>query len=195
MIRNPVAFVPYLIALAAVIGGLLSYAGDKAAGIDQRPAAIGGSFALIDQNGAPRTDQDFHGQTLLVYFGFTHCPDVCPTTLAVVADALEQLGATGQRLTPVFVTVDPARDTPAILKPYLASFGPRFVGLTGSAQAIEAIKKEYRVYAVREPLEGGGYAMTHSNTLYLMGPNGKFITHFDETLGPEKLAEALRKHL
>ncbi len=195
MIRNPIAFVPYLIALAAVIGGLLSYAGDKAAGIDHRPAAIGGSFALVDQNGTPRTDTDFHGRTLLVYFGFTHCPDVCPTTLAVVAGALEQLGPVGQHLIPIFVSVDPARDTPAVLKPYLASFGPRFVGLTGSAQAIEAIKKDYRVYAVREPLEGGGYAMTHSNTLYLIGPNGKFITHFDETLGPEKLAEALRKYL
>jgi len=195
VIRNPIAFAPYLIALAAVIGGLLSYAGDKEVGISTQPAAIGGDFALVDQTGAPRTAEDYRGQYLLVYFGFTYCPDVCPTTLAVISGALERLGPAGARLTPIFVSVDPARDTPAVLKTYLAGFGPRFVGLTGSDAAIDAIKKEYRVYAVRAPLDGGGYTMTHSNTLYLMGPNGKFITHFDETLGPEKLADALRKYL
>lgn len=195
MIRNPIAFVPYLIALAAVIGGLLSYAGDRAVGISAQPAAIGGDFTLVDQTGAARTAEDYRGQYLLVYFGFTYCPDVCPTTLAVISGALERLGPAGARLTPIFVSVDPARDTPAVLKTYLAGFGPRFVGLTGSDAAIDAIKKEYRVYAVRAPLDGGGYTMTHSNTLYLMGPNGKFITHFDETLGPEKLADALRKYL
>jgi len=192
MIRTPLALVPYLIALAAVIGGLLSYAGDRSVGISQGAAAIGGSFALIDQNGTPRTDRDFRGRYLLIYFGYTFCPDVCPTTLSVMADAMDKLGPLSERVTPVFVTVDPARDTPKVLKTYLKSFGPLFVGLTGNQDAVTKISREYAVYAARQPLQGGGYAMTHSNTIYLMGPNGKFLTHYDEAIGPDALAAKLK---
>lgn len=195
MIRTSIAIVPYLLLIAAVIGGLLSYAGDQVTGLPSGTAAIGGPFALLDQTGAPRTDRDFAGQYLLVYFGYTYCPDVCPTTLAVIGDAMKRLGPAGQRITPIFVTVDPARDTPGALKTYLANFGSRFVGLTGTSEAINRIEKEYSVYAVRETLQGGGYAMTHSNTIYLMGPNGKFITHYEEEIGPDKLADDLRKQV
>jgi protein SCO1/2 len=195
VIRTPLALVPYLIALAAVIGGLLSYAGDRSLRISQGTAALGGPFTLNDQNGTPRTDRDFRGQYQLIYFGYTFCPDVCPTTLSVMGDAMEKLGALSERVTPVFVTVDPARDTPKVLKAYLKSFGPRFVGLTGSADAIAKISHEYAVYAVKQPLQGGGYAMTHSNTIYLMGPNGKFLTHYDEAIGPDALAAKLKDQI
>ncbi len=127
--------------------------------------------------------------------GYTFCPDVCPTTLSVMGDAMEKLGPLSERVTPVFVTVDPSRDTPKVLKAYLKSFGPRFVGLTGSADAIAKISREYAVYAAKEPLQGGGYAMTHSNTIYLMGPNGKFLTHYDEAVGPDALAAKLKDQI
>lgn len=186
---------PYLIALAAIIGGLLSYAGDRAAGVAQGTAAIGGPFTLVDQDGHQRTDKDFRGQYLLIYFGYTYCPDVCPTTLAVMEQALDRLGPMAARVTPVFVTVDPARDTPGVLRPYLKSFGPRFVGLTGSDAAITRISHAYSVYAAKQPFKGGGYAMNHSSTIYLMGPNGKFVTHYEESLGPDGLAADLRKRI
>jgi len=192
VIRTPLAFVPYLIALAAVIGGLLSYAGDRSVGVSQGVAAVGGPFALVDQNGAERTDRDFLGQYVLIYFGYTYCPDVCPTTLSVMGGAMDKLGPLSERVTPVFVTIDPARDTPKVLKAYLGSFGPRFIGLTGSSDAIAKISHEYAVYAARQPLQGGSYAMTHSNTIYLMGPNGKFLTHYDEAIGPDTLAARLK---
>jgi len=195
MIRTPLALVPYLLLIAAVIGGLLSYAGDRVTGLPSGTAAIGGPFALVDQDGAPKTDKDFRGQYLLIYFGYTYCPDVCPTTLAVMSNAMKRLGPAGERITPVFVTIDPARDTPKVLKAYLASFDPRLVGLTGSTDQVKQIEKEYSVYAARQELQGGGYAMTHSNTIYLMGPNGKFVAYYDEAIGPEKLAEALRKQV
>ena len=196
MIRTPIALVPYLIALAAIIAGLLSYAGDRAAGLAQGVAAVGGPFTLVDQDGRTRTDKDFRGQYLLIYFGYTYCPDVCPTTLAVMEQALEKLGpAAAARVTPVFVTIDPVRDTPQVLKPYLKSFGPRFVGLTGSEAAITLISHEYSVYAAKQPIKGGGYAMNHSSTIYLMGPNGKFVTHYEESIGPDGLAADLRKRI
>lgn len=196
MIRTPIALVPYLIALAAIIAGLLSYAGDRAAGLVQGVAAVGGPFTLVDQDGRTRTDKDFRGQYLLIYFGYTYCPDVCPTTLAVMEQALEKLGpAAAARVTPVFVTIDPARDTPQVLKPYLKSFGPRFVGLTGSKAAITLISHEYSVYTAKQPIKGGGYAMTHSSTIYLMGPNGKFVTHYEGSIGPDGLAADLRKRI
>jgi protein SCO1/2 len=195
MLRTPVALVPYLVALAAVIAGLLSFAGDRAAGGATGTAAIGGTFDLIDQNGTERTDADFHGQYLLIYFGYTYCPDVCPTTLSVMGEAMTKLGPLAERITPVFVSVDPARDTPKVLKTYLAAFGPRFVGLTGSSDAVRRIERDYSVYARREPLAGGGYAMSHSNTIYLMGPNGKVLTHYDEAIGPENLTADLRKRI
>jgi cytochrome oxidase Cu insertion factor (SCO1/SenC/PrrC family) len=193
MMRTPIALVPWLLAIAAVIGGLLWHMGDLVQ--TTGAASVGGPFALTDQNGQTRTDRDFRGRLMLVYFGYTNCPDVCPTTLAEMGDALGQLGGAGKRIAPIFITVDPARDTPRVLKTYVKSFGQNFIGLTGNAKAIADVAREYRVYFRKQDLPTGGYAMDHSSTIYLMGPDGKFLDHYDESIGPDGLAAALKTRL
>ncbi len=197
MIRTPQALLPYLLALAVVLGGWLWHLGDTldASGraVEQGVADIGGPFALTDQTGAVRRDTDFRGRLMLIYFGFSNCPDVCPTTLAVMADALDQLGTKADGIVPIFITVDPARDTPEILSIYMKAFGPQFVGLTGDAAAIAAVEKEYHVFTTRRVLPGGGYTMDHSSVLYLMGPDGKYLRHWDEAILPDQLARDLEK--
>jgi protein SCO1 len=138
---------------------------------------VGGPFVLQDGNGKPVSDRDFRGKYMLVYFGYTFCPDVCPTTLNDVADALDRLGANADRLQPIFITVDPKRDTPAVMKQYTAAFTPRLIGLTGSQEQIAEVAREYRVYYAehRTGAGPGDYTMDHSSVLYLMGPDGKFI--------------------
>jgi cytochrome oxidase Cu insertion factor (SCO1/SenC/PrrC family) len=192
MIRTPLALVPYMLAIAAVIAGLLWHAGDLVG--TQGEASVGGPFALVDQNGQARTDRDFRGRYMLIYFGYTFCPDVCPATLGVMGDALSKLG-NPKRIVPIFITVDPARDKPAVLKTYLKGFGSAFVGLTGSDKAIGDAAHAYRVYFAKHSLSGGGYAMDHSSTIYLMGPDGRFMGYYDETVGPDALADDLRKRL
>jgi protein SCO1/2 len=133
---------------------------------------------------------------MLIYFGYAQCPDVCPTTLALMADALGKLGAKGDRVVPIFITIDPERDTPAKLKPYVRSFGPRFVGLTGDLKTITKVAADYRVYFRKHPLEGGNYGLDHSSVIYLMGPDGKFVSYWDDTgVGPDQFAEELRNRL
>ena len=160
---------------------------------------VGGPFHLIDQNGKPVSDRDLHGRYVLIYFGYSFCPDVCPTTLAVMADALDRLGDQAGRIVPLFITVDPARDTPGVLKKYMAAFGPRFVGLTGDAKAIAQAESVFHVYAVRRALgpakPDGNYAMDHSSVLYLMGPDGKIIRYFDDAVSPANLAAGLKAAL
>ncbi|MBU6298020.1 MAG: SCO family protein [Alphaproteobacteria bacterium] len=197
MIRTPLSITPYLLAAVVVAGGFLWHEGDIAAVRIQTQgvAAIGGPFLLTDQYGVSRKSADFRGRFMLVYFGYTYCPDVCPTTLAVIADALGKLGKSADRVAPIFITVDPERDTPGVLKAYLKSFDPRFIGLTGSPKAIAKAAWEYHVYYRKRPLAGGGYSLDHSSQIYLMGPDGKFIANYDETLGPDGLAAALRKYL
>ncbi|MGA7676363.1 MAG: SCO family protein [Rhizomicrobium sp.] len=199
MIRTPLALILYLIAAVAVAAGLLWHASDSFSGanrvVSQGEVLIGGPFVLTDQDGKTRRSADFRGRFMLVYFGYSYCPDICPTTLAVMADALEKLGPEAARVTPVFITVDPERDTPGVLKAYLKSFGSRFVGLTGDEKAVAAAARAYRVYYQKRPLKGGGYAMDHSSQIYLMGPDGKFIANYDETLGPDGLAQALKKQV
>lgn len=157
---------------------------------------IGGPFALTDQNGAARTDRDFRGKYLLVFFGYTYCPDVCPTTLAVMKSALDMLGSQAERIVPLFITVDPKRDTPEKLKSYLSSFGPRFVGLTGDAQAIAAVAKEYRVYYQSHPTDNAGdYTVDHSGVIYLMDGSGRFIGSYSLANTPDALARDLRPRL
>ncbi|HEY8289364.1 MAG TPA: SCO family protein, partial [Acetobacteraceae bacterium] len=116
------------------------------AGGGDRIASLGGPFQLEDGNGKPVTDRDFRGSYMLVYFGYTFCPDVCPTTLNAVADAMDRLGPKAARVQPLFITVDPKRDTPAVVKQYAAAFGPKIDGLTGTPEQIAAVAKEYRVY-------------------------------------------------
>ena len=194
MIRTRVAFVPYIVATAMVVAGLLWHAGDFVSVQTLGEAKVGGHFRLIDQYGKTRTDADFRGKFMLVYFGYTYCPDICPTTLGVMADALDKM-PNADRVVPIFITIDPARDKAEVIGRYLKAFGPRFVGLTGDAKAVAAAAEVYRVYYAKRPLKGGGYAMDHSSYIYLMGPDGKFITVFDETVGPDGLRKALAKRV
>ena len=194
MIRTPIALIPYLLAAAVVASGILWHAGDFVSVTTVGEARIGGPFTLTDQYGKTGTDHDFRGRFMLVYFGYTNCPDVCPTTLAVMADALDKLKG-ADRIVPIFITIDPARDTPKVLALYLKAFGPRFVGLTGSDTAIAAVSRAYGVYAAKRDLKGGGYSMDHSSRIVLMGPDGKFVAVYDETLGPDGLRAELAKHI
>jgi protein SCO1/2 len=138
---------------------------------------VGGPFTLEDGDSRQISDRDFRGKYMLVYFGYTFCPDVCPTTLGEVANALDRLGAKADRLQVIFITVDPKRDTPAVIKQYVAAFTPRLLGLTGTEEQIANVAKEYRVYYAEHRTGPGpnDYAMDHSSVLYLMGPDGKFI--------------------
>jgi cytochrome oxidase Cu insertion factor (SCO1/SenC/PrrC family) len=156
-------------------------------------ALVGGPFTLTDQTGKRVTDRDFHGKFLLVYFGFTNCPDVCPTALQVMAAALDKLGPNAERITPVLITVDPEHDTPALLAAYVASFHPRLVGLTGSPAEIDAAAKAYRVYVkkVPDPKSTAGYTMDHSSIIYVMGPDGAYRTHFTHATSADAMAERL----
>jgi protein SCO1/2 len=146
---------------------------------------VGGPFTLVDGDGRVVTDRDFRGKYLLVYFGYTYCPDVCPTTMNAVADALDRLGKQADRLQPVFITIDPRRDTASVIKQYTGAFTPRLLGLTGSAAQIAAVAKAYHVYYAehRTGPGPGDYSMDHSSILYLMGPDGRFIAPIraDET--------------
>ena len=157
--------------------------------------AVGGPFTLTDQDGNPRSNTDFHGKYQLIYFGYTSCPDVCPTTLAIIAAAMDKLGPTQNRIVPIFISIDPERDKPAVLKSYLAAFGPRFVGLTGTSEQISPIEKQFRVYAKKQPLQDGSYSMDHSSVIYLMGPDSKLVSVYDAAASPEDLAKDIRHRL
>lgn len=158
---------------------------------------IGGSFALTDQTGKRRTDAEFRGKLMLVFFGFTRCPDVCPTTLQTATEALGKLGADADKVRVVFITIDPERDTVAQLARYHAAFDPRIVMLTGTPQEIAKAAKAWRIYYAKKK-EGDGpddYTMAHTALSYLMGRDGRYLTHFPHKITPDKLAEALRKFL
>lgn len=156
-------------------------------------AGIGGPFALIDQDGLKVTDADFRGRPLLVYFGLTYCPDICPTDLALIAEVMAQLGPQADRFQALFITVDPERDTPAQLRDYMGLFDRRIRGLTGDVRAVAAAARAYRVtyakYDIQGPLD---YRMDHSAFIYLMDRDGRFVTRFAQGTTPEKLADALR---
>lgn len=158
---------------------------------------IGGPFTLVNQEGKTVTDADFHGQYILVYFGYTYCPDVCPTSLTLIADALDLLGDKAQKVTPIFITIDPERDDPASMKMYIEHFHPRLQGLTGTPEQIKAVAKSYKAYyaKVGDGYDDGDYSMDHSSITYLMGPDGKFVTHFGHGTEPEIMAKKLAEIL
>ena len=161
-------------------------------------ATIGGPFTLTDHNGKTVTDKDYRGKLLLVYFGYTFCPDVCPTSLSTITDALDMLGEKAKEIQPLFVSVDPGRDTPEHLKEYVTYFHPSMIGLTGTPEQIAAIAKEYRVYYAKVQEEGGEpgeYLMDHSSITYLMGRDGKFLVHFGHGVAPEAMAKRLSEYL
>jgi protein SCO1 len=159
-----------------------------------RAALIGGAFALEDGAGKTISDQTLRGRPFLVYFGYTHCPDVCPTELARISDIL---GKMGDKPIPVlFITVDPERDTPKVMQDYVSSFNPAVVGLSGSPQAVEATEKTFRVFARRgQKQPDGDYSMDHSSIVYLMDKNGAFVEAFNVERSPEDAAKELEKYL
>jgi protein SCO1 len=157
---------------------------------------IGGPFGLTDQDGRPRTDADFRGKLMLVYFGFTYCPDVCPTDLQQMGLAVDRLGPAGDMVQPVFITLDPERDTPEHLKEYMPMFHSRFVGLTGDAAAIEAAARAYRVYSEKvESANKTDYTINHSAFIYLIGHNGEYLGFFPPGTSAERLVDAIRPSL
>ena len=173
---------------------LLMVGGPSAPGVPTA-APIGGPFSLVDQDGATVTDQDFRGRPFLVFFGFTHCPDVCPTTLFEVSEIMRKLGPDAERVRVAFITVDPERDTPQALKEYMSSFDPRLKGLTGDVPAITAVAKAYRVYFKKVPLEPEGYTMDHTAIVYLMDKEGRFVAPFSLKRTSEAAVADLRKRL
>ena len=158
-------------------------------------SAIGGPFRLVDQNGKTVTDGDLKGKWSLVYFGYTHCPDACPTALNDIAIALDELGPQRSAVRPVFITVDPERDTAEVLKAYVTSFDAPIMALTGTPEEIAQAAKEYRVYYAKHPEAGGDYSMDHSSVIYVMDPEGRFTASFTHENTPEDIAERLKKLL
>ena len=157
-------------------------------------SAIGGPFTLTDQDGRAFSDRDLAGKPYLVFFGFTHCPDVCPTTLFDVSEVMRNLGPDADKTAALFISVDPERDTPAVLKDYLSSFDPHVRGLTGEPATLAAVFKEFRVYYKKVPLEGGDYTMDHSALVYLMDKGGRFVAPFSLKRAPEAAAADLRRY-
>lgn len=158
-------------------------------------AAIGGPFQLTDQDGRSVSEQDFVGRPFLVFFGFTHCPEICPTTLFEISEILRKLGRDADRVHALFITVDPERDTPTVLKDYLSSFDPHLTGLTGDPSAIAAVAKAYRAPYKKVQLDTGDYTMDHIAIVYLMDKQGRFVSPFSLKRTSEAAAEDLRRHL
>lgn len=158
-------------------------------------SSVGGPFTLVDQNGRTVTETDFTGATHLVFFGFTHCPDICPTTLQQISDVLTALGDRARTMKVAFITVDPQRDTPASLKTYLESFDPRITGLTGSPEQVAAAVKAYRAYARRVPTQGDDYTMEHTALVYVMDARNRFLGALNLQRPADETARELAKRI
>ena len=158
-------------------------------------SAIGGPFQMVDQSGQTVTDKSLQGKPTIMFFGFTHCPDVCPTALFEMSEILRAMGDDAKRMNAFFISVDPERDTPAIIKDYLSSFDPNLKGLTGSPEAVAEVISGYRVYAKKVPLKDGDYTMDHTALIYLMDKNGKFVAPFNIKRRPEEAAADLKRYL
>ncbi len=163
------------------------------------PISFGGPFSLTDHNGTGRTDQDFLGRFMLIYFGYTHCPDLCPTGLRTLSDALEALGPLAARIQPLFVSVDPARDTVGLLRGYVGHFHPALIGLTGTEQQVKQVARAYRIHRLKVvTADSSGpddYLVTHSTITYLMGPDGRFVALFPHDTEAGFMTETLRKYV
>jgi cytochrome oxidase Cu insertion factor (SCO1/SenC/PrrC family) len=165
---------------------------------DSGAPSIGGAFSLTDQSGAPVTDRTYDGSYRLIYFGYTFCPDACPTELQVMAQAIEAMGPAGEKVQPIFITIDPARDTAKQLAGYVPLFDKRLVGLTGTPEQIAAAAKAYKVYyakADQPGVDAKAYGMNHSSFVYLMDPKGKFLTVFSSDTDSDKMAAEIRRYM
>ena len=167
---------------------------DGTGGVIQAAMDIGGPFELVDQNGAPVTDKTFRGRYMLIYFGYGYCPDVCPTELANMAAALDALGSKSQNVQPLFITVDPERDTAEFLADYVVNFHPRLIGLTGTSEQVKAAAKAYKVYYAKAGKPGeADYLMDHTSFVYLMGPDGRFLSLFRGQTDPATVAQTIAR--
>lgn len=192
----------FLLVLAAFAAGLAIFlavflyaTGQFGGNRSQGASVIGGPFQLVDQDGKRVTEQDLKGKPTLIFFGYTHCPDVCPTTLFDVSEVMRALGPDAARTGAYFITVDPERDTPTAMKDYLSSFDPHLRALTGDRAAIDAAEKAYRVYAKKVPTESGDYSMDHTALVYLMDKQGRFVAPFSLKRKPEESAAELRRYM
>jgi protein SCO1/2 len=197
---------PRLALAAVLLGGLVILGAGVFLGLAHRDSprgaagtllasAIGGPFRLVDQDGKMVTDADLRGKWSLVYFGYTHCPDACPTALNDIAVALDELGPKRGAVRPVFITVDPERDTPDVLKAYVTAFDTPILALTGTPEEIAQAAKSYRVYYAKHPEAGGDYSMDHTSVIYVMDPQGRFTASFTHESSPEEIAERLKRLL
>src|SRR5437763_5537648 len=159
------------------------------------PAAIGGPFQLTDQSGQTVTEKSLEGRPTLVFFGFTHCPDVCPTSLFELSEVLRAMGKDADKVNAVFISVDPERDTPATMKDYLSSFDPHLEGLSGDPAETAKVITSYRVYAKKVPTKDGDYTMDHTALIYLMDRDGRFVSPFNLKRSPEEAATELKRYL
>ena len=178
-----------LAVVAAGVGGAGWMMLDRPA----QAAVIGGPFTLVDGSGKTITEASFPGKWLLVYFGYTHCPDACPTALQDMANAVDMLDPAKRKSVDIlFITVDPARDTPAVMQDYVSNFAAPITALTGSPEQVAAAAKAYRVYYAKHPTEDGGYEMDHSSVIYVMDPKGEFVGNFSHQSSPEQIADKLK---
>lgn len=185
----------FLVVLAVLVAGF-GYENGWYGSAPPEAAPLGGPFALTDQHGVTRTDTEFRGKLMLIYFGYTYCPDACPATLAAMTQALERLGSAADAVQPIFITVDPARDTPQQLKLYAENFDPRLIALTGTPAQLDAVEHEFRVFASKVP--GGvpdDYLLDHSSFIYLMGRDGKLAKLIPPGEKPTDMADDIRKYL
>ncbi len=194
----------YLLALMLIGFGFGAEAGAETPGAKNdtkttiagpEKGGVGGPFTLVDHNGRTVTNRDFYGNYLLIYFGYTYCPDVCPTSLIMMTDAMERLGEGEEKITPILITIDPERDSPEHLKAYVPHFHPRLVGLSGTLDQIAAVNKAYKVYSEKVFEEGWGveeYFVYHSDAVYFMGPDGKYLDHFGSGTTPKIMATRMR---
>jgi len=189
------ALIGVLILVSSVLVGMAFRNPPKGVAGSLVGAQIGGKFTLIDHEGKPFTDADLKGKWHLVFFGYTHCPDICPTALNDLSVALDQLGAKAREVGIVFISVDPERDTPVALKAYIESFGGPIVGLTGTADEVAAAAKNYHAYYAKHPTASGGYDMDHSAVIYIMDPQGRFTATLGPEDTPDTMATRLRKLL
>lgn len=196
MPRRPILiFAALVLLIAAGVGSYAWLNQHTGEGQDSGVALVGGPFTLTDHNGREVTEKTFLGKYMLVFFGFTFCPDVCPTELQVISAALDQMGPEADAIQPVFITVDPERDTPEVLKAYVSNFGPRLMGLTGTPEQVATAARAFRVYYAKVKNSGSAadYMMDHSTIIYLMGPDGRFVKHMTYTTDAAKLAGELKK--
>jgi cytochrome oxidase Cu insertion factor (SCO1/SenC/PrrC family) len=194
--RPKLIFASVMIILAVIAAALaltLRADGPQSSGT----ALIGGPFTMVNQKSETVTEKTYAGQYTLVFFGFTFCPDVCPTELQVITAAFNQMGADAEKITPIFVTIDPERDTPDVMANYVTSFHPRLQGLTGTPEQVAVMAKAYHIYyqKVPDPKNPKDYEMDHSAIIYLMGPDGKFLKHFTYSTDAKALSDALQKVL